>query len=128
MVAIPEGLPMTVGVSLAYSVMKMFYKDKILVQDLEKPEVLGQISEIITGKTGTMTSEDMKVERFYAQSTMIENSRLNTLVHCTQVSDDVKLRLKENITFNTGATIEMSENAEYVAVGQGTDVSLLRFL
>lgn len=61
MVAIPEGLPMTVGVSLAYSVMKMYYKDKILVQDLNKPEVLGQISEIITGKTGTMTSEDMKV-------------------------------------------------------------------
>jgi len=59
---------------------------------------------------------------------MIDNTRLNTLVHCTQVSDEVKTRLKENITFNTGATIEMSENAEYTAVGQGTDVSLLRFL
>lgn len=31
LVAIPEGLPLTVGVSLAYSVMKMYYKDKILV-------------------------------------------------------------------------------------------------
>jgi len=111
LVAIPEGLAMTVGVSLAYSVMKMYYKDKILVQDLEKPEVLGQIEEIITGKTGTMTTEDMKVEKFYAQSVMIENSRANTLVHCTQVNEDVKMRLKENITYNTGARIEMSEDA-----------------
>lgn len=110
-VAIPEGLALTVGVSLAYSVMKMYYKDKILVQDLNKPEVLGQIEEIITGKTGTMTTEDMKVDKFYAQSVMIENSRINTLVHCTQVSEDVKMRLKENITYNTGARIEMSEDA-----------------
>jgi len=106
----------------------MYYKDKILVQDLEKPEVLGQIEEIITGKTGTMTTEDMKVEKFYAQSVMIENSRANTLVHCTQVSEDVKMRLKENITYNTGARIEMSEDAQYVPVGQGTDTSLLKFL
>jgi len=106
----------------------MYYKDKILVQDLEKPEVLGQIEEIITGKTGTMTTEDMKVEKFYAQSVMIENSPANTLVHCTQVSEDVKMRLKENITYNTGARIEMSEDAQYVPVGQGTDTSLLKFL
>jgi len=36
-VAVPEGLPMTVGISLAFSVMRMF-KDRILVRKLEAPE------------------------------------------------------------------------------------------
>jgi len=40
MVAVPEGLPLTVGISLAYSVMRM-KNDKILVKNLNSPEVMG---------------------------------------------------------------------------------------
>lgn len=36
-VAVPEGLPMTIGISLAFSVMRMF-KERILVRKLEAPE------------------------------------------------------------------------------------------
>ena len=39
-VAVPEGLPMTVAISLAYSVMRM-KDDKILVRNLNSPEVMG---------------------------------------------------------------------------------------
>ena len=39
-VAVPEGLPMTIGISLAYSVMRM-KNDKILVRNLNSPEVMG---------------------------------------------------------------------------------------
>lgn len=127
MVAIPEGLPMTVGVSLAYCVMHMYSNDRILVKDLEKPEVLGQIEEIIFGKTGTLTTENMQVQKFYAQSQMILNSRKNTLVHCN-LSDQVKERIKENICYNSTARIEMSDDAQFVPVGNGTEVSLLSFL
>jgi Ca2+-transporting ATPase len=54
-VAIPEGLPLSVGISLAFSVMRMYNSDKILVKKLDAPEKMGEIEEIIIGKTGTIT-------------------------------------------------------------------------
>lgn len=39
-VSIPDGLPITIGISLAFSVMTMF-KQKILVRKLEAPETMG---------------------------------------------------------------------------------------
>jgi len=59
-VSIPEGLPLAIGVSLAFSVMKM-YNDKLLVRKLDAPEKMGAIEEICCGKTGTITRGDMKV-------------------------------------------------------------------
>ena len=59
-VAVPEGLPMTVGISLAFSVMRMF-KDGILIRKLEAPEQLGGCDEVLCGKTATLTKNDMKV-------------------------------------------------------------------
>ena len=54
-VAIPEGLPLTIGISLAFSVLRMYHTDKILVKKLDAPEKMGEIEEIICGKTGTIT-------------------------------------------------------------------------
>lgn len=39
-VAVPEGLPLTIGISLAYSVNRM-KDDQILVKNLNSPEVMG---------------------------------------------------------------------------------------
>lgn len=61
MVAIPEGLPMTVGISLAYSIINMHNKDKILVRNLNSCETMGEVTEFCIGKTGTLTTEDMTV-------------------------------------------------------------------
>lgn len=65
-VAIPEGLPLTVGVSLAFSVMKM-HNDGILVRKLDAPEKLAGCEEILCGKTATITTNDMKVAFFYLE-------------------------------------------------------------
>jgi P-type E1-E2 ATPase len=59
-VAVPEGLPMTITLSLAYSVMRM-KDDGILVRNLNSPEKMGSVEEICTGKTATLTKNDMKV-------------------------------------------------------------------
>ena len=59
-VAVPEGLTMTIALSLAYSVMRM-KQDGILVKNLNAPEEMGRIEEICTGKTATLTKSDMKV-------------------------------------------------------------------
>lgn len=53
-VAIPEGLPLAVTISLAYSVNKM-RKEKNLVRRLEAAETMGGANEILTDKTGTLT-------------------------------------------------------------------------
>jgi len=66
-VAIPEGIPMTVGVSLAYSVMYMYDYDNLLVRDLTSVESLGLVDELVMGKTGTMTTEEMQVVNFFVQ-------------------------------------------------------------
>ena len=64
-VAVPEGLPLAVTLSLAYSVMRM-KNDGILVRNLDAPEMMGKVDEIITGKTGTLTTAEMKVDQFYS--------------------------------------------------------------
>jgi Ca2+-transporting ATPase len=61
-VAIPEGLPLTIGVSLAFSVIRMYSYDKILVKNLQAPESMGEVEEICCGKTGTITQNNMKVK------------------------------------------------------------------
>jgi len=71
LVAIPEGLPMSVSISLAHSTTRMYKYENILIRKLDAPERMGQITEICCGLTGTLTSGDMRVEKFYAEQKMI---------------------------------------------------------
>jgi P-type E1-E2 ATPase len=59
-VAVPEGLPLAVTISLAYSVNKMKQENN-LVRRLEAAEVMGGVNEILTDKTGTLTMNRMTV-------------------------------------------------------------------
>lgn len=63
-VAVPEGLPLAVTISLAFSVMKM-KKENNLVRKLEASETMGGASEICTDKTGTLTKNQMTVMEYY---------------------------------------------------------------
>jgi Ca2+-transporting ATPase len=127
MVAVPEGLPMTIAISLAFSVKRMI-DDGILVKNLESPEMMGSVTEICTGKTGTLTYGDgMTVEMFYTQSREIKNNRDNTFLNCDLDEETVKL-IKESILFNCSAHIEMNDEAMFEARGNGTEVGLINFL
>lgn len=53
-VAVPEGLPLAVTLSFAFSVMKM-KKENNLVRKLESSETMGGANEICSDKTGTLT-------------------------------------------------------------------------
>jgi P-type Ca2+ transporter type 2B len=63
-VAVPEGLPLAVTISLAFSVMKMKQENN-LVRKLEASETMGGATQICTDKTGTLTQNKMTVRAVY---------------------------------------------------------------
>ena len=62
--AVPEGLPLAVTISLAYSVHKM-YAEHNLVRRLHASETMGGAHEICSDKTGTLTQNNMTVQVLY---------------------------------------------------------------
>ncbi|XP_051789819.1 plasma membrane calcium-transporting ATPase 3b isoform X1 [Erpetoichthys calabaricus] len=67
-VAVPEGLPLAVTISLAYSVKKMM-KDNNLVRHLDACETMGNATAICSDKTGTLTTNRMTVVQSYIGDT-----------------------------------------------------------
>lgn len=126
MCSVPEGLSLAIGISLAFSVMTM-YNDNILVRKLDAPEKMGAIEEICCGKTGTITTGNMKVAQFHCEKTeVIKNTRKNTLLNC-ELSGLALRFIQESILYNCESRIEMDQTV-YKPVGNATEVSFLKFL
>ena len=63
--AVPEGLPLAVMISLAFSVRKMLI-DKNFVKRLASCEIMGGANNICSDKTGTLTMNKMTVTNIWA--------------------------------------------------------------
>ncbi|GIQ86005.1 P-type ATPase, subfamily IIB, partial [Kipferlia bialata] len=72
-VAVPEGLPLAVTISLAYSVGKMM-EDKNLVRKLAACETMGGATNICSDKTGTLTENRMTVVKLLAGGSIHEEA------------------------------------------------------
>uniref|UniRef100_A0A8C8DXB0 Calcium-transporting ATPase n=1 Tax=Oryzias sinensis TaxID=183150 RepID=A0A8C8DXB0_9TELE len=93
-VAVPEGLPLAVTISLAYSVKKMM-KDNNLVRHLDACETMGNATAICSDKTGTLTTNRMTVvqafigdvhHRVVPDPGLISPRTLDMLVHAIAIN------------------------------------------
>ena len=69
-VAIPEGLPLAVTLSLAFSVKKMLM-DQNLVRQMAACETMGGANMICSDKTGTLTMNKMNLQQIWNQKIVI---------------------------------------------------------
>lgn len=69
-VAIPEGLPLSVTLSLAFSVKRML-KDQNLVRKMEACETMGGANNICSDKTGTLTMNKMTLSQIWNCKTQV---------------------------------------------------------
>lgn len=106
-VAVPEGLPMAVTLSLAYSIRRML-KSNNLVRKLHACETMGAATVICTDKTGTLTQNKMQVADVYF--------------------DPEDKRIYENMAVNSTADVDMSDPANPVVIGNPTEGALLMWM
>ncbi len=118
-VAVPEGLPLAVTISLAYSVGKMF-KENNLVRRLDASETMGGANEICTDKTGTLTQNKMTVMTLFTEDKVFTTEKVDSLQ-----SYDI---ISECVLYNCSAYVEKLESGVKVAKGNVTEVGLLNYL
>ena len=77
-VAVPEGLPLSVTIALAYSVGKMKDENN-LVRFLQACETMGGADNICSDKTGTLTMNKMAVTRFFVLENTVDSPGKNNI-------------------------------------------------
>lgn len=116
-VAVPEGLPMSVTLSLALSMRRMLQNNN-LVRKMHACETMGATTVICTDKTGTLTQNQMKVyeTQFFAlNSQTLSNNELDNLI-------------KESISVNSTAYLDYSDPQKIKSLGNPTEAALLLWL
>lgn len=116
-VAVPEGLPMAVTLSLAYSMTRMM-KTNNLVRKMHACETMGATTVICTDKTGTLTQNQMQVydTNFYGLSAQ------------TLGNDKDSLLIEEGIAVNSTASLDYSVAEAVKVLGNPTEGALLLWL
>lgn len=115
-VSVPEGLPMSVTLSLALSMNRML-KTNNLVRKMHACETMGATTVICTDKTGTLTQNQMQVHE--TQFYNLKNQQLG--------ENELSNLIKEGISVNSTAFLDFSEE-KIKTLGNPTEAALLLWL
>ncbi|XP_073324839.1 plasma membrane calcium-transporting ATPase 1-like [Pagrus major] len=122
-VAVPEGLPLAVTISLAYSVKKMM-KDNNLVRHLDACETMGNATAICSDKTGTLTMNRMTVVQAY-----IGDTHYKTVPEPEAIKPETLEIMVNSISINSAYTTKIlppeKEGGLPRQVGNKTECALL---
>ena len=116
-VSVPEGLPMAVTLSLAYSMRRMLRTNN-LVRKMHACETMGATTVICTDKTGTLTQNQMRVAEtaFFG----LPDQKL---------ADNAASRLIETaIAVNSTAQLDLSDPERPTVLGNPTEGALLLWM
>ena len=116
-VAVPEGLPMAVTLSLAYSMRRML-KTNNLVRKMHACETMGATTVICTDKTGTLTQNQMKIYQ----------TNFYSLVDQKLGNEEISVLIKEGIAVNSTASLDLSDASKAKVLGNPTEGALLLWL
>ncbi|XP_057506338.1 putative calcium-transporting ATPase 13, plasma membrane-type [Actinidia eriantha] len=118
-VAIPEGLPLAVTLTLAYS-MKRMMADQAMVRKLSACETMGSTTTICTDKTGTLTLNQMKVTKFWLGQESMEERGF------TSIAVNVLELLHHGVGLNTtGSVYKSTSEAKFEFSGSPTEKAIL---
>ena len=109
-VSVPEGLPMAVTLSLAYSMRRMLRTDN-LVRRMHACETMGAVTTICTDKTGTLTANRMEVAATEFLS-----------------GDDAAVDAMTAMALNSTADLDFSDPDHLKAIGNPTEGALLLWI
>ncbi|MCD7710937.1 MAG: HAD-IC family P-type ATPase, partial [Porphyromonadaceae bacterium] len=116
-VSVPEGLPMSIVLSLALS-MKRMLETNNLVRKMHACETMGAVSVICTDKTGTLTKNQMEISQ--ANFWALEGGEL--------ADNELSKLIKEGIAVNSTAFLDVSDSQKVKVIGNPTEGALLLWL
>lgn len=126
-VAVPEGLPLAVTLSLAFA-MKKLMNDKALVRHLAACETMGSAGTICTDKTGTLTTNHMVVDKIWIaeiSKSVTSNNSLEDLN--SAISSSAWSLLLQGIFENTSAEVVEGKDGKQTVLGTPTEIAIFEY-